>query len=58
MDGIGVFSIFSDVNAVGLGLQTLEKAAIISCKFVLQSENQRGLLLRLSHVCPLLYFFK
>lgn len=58
MDGIGVFSIFSDVNAVGFGLQTLEKAAIISCKFVLQSANQRGFLLKLSHVCSLLYSFK
>jgi len=27
MDGIGLLSIFSDVNAAGFGLQSLEKAA-------------------------------
>lgn len=30
MDGIGLISIFSDVNAVGFGLQSLEKASV--CK--------------------------
>lgn len=58
IDGVGLFSIFSDVDAVGFGLRSLEKAAINSCKFVLQSANQRGLLLRSSHVCSLFYSSK
>lgn len=58
IDGIGLLIIFSDVNAVGFGLQSLEEAAINSCKFVLQSFNWKGLLLRLSHVRSVFYCSK